>query len=72
MDIIQVEKILADMQQPAFRRAQIMTALLRDAFQPIPEHVDIYREINENVYKHLSDTTDALLRKSHEILAKHS
>ena len=45
---------------------------VRDSFQPIPEHVDIYREINENVYRHLSDTTDALLRKSHEILTKHS
>jgi len=43
---------------------------VRDSFQPIPEHVDIYREINENVYKHLADQTDALLRKSHEILTK--
>jgi len=44
---------------------------VRDSFQPIPEHVDIYREINENVYRHLADQTDALLRKSHEILTKH-
>lgn len=45
MDIIQVEKILADMQQPAFRRAQIMTALLRDGVTSFADVTTIGKEL---------------------------
>ncbi|MBK5241793.1 FGGY-family carbohydrate kinase [Clostridium sp.] len=39
----------------------------RDSFMPIYENVKIYKEMNENVYKHITDYTDELLKKSHEI-----
>lgn len=42
----------------------------RDTFEPIQENVSLYKEINENVYKHLADYTDELLKKSHDIFAK--
>lgn len=40
----------------------------RDSFVPIPENVTLYKKINENVYKHLAEDTDSVLRRSHEIL----
>jgi len=39
----------------------------RDTFVPIPENVALYKKINENVYKHLAEITDPVLRKSHDI-----
>ncbi|MFT5872737.1 MAG: sugar (pentulose or hexulose) kinase [Clostridium sp.] len=39
----------------------------RDTFMPIDENVKLYKEMNENVYKHITDCTDELLKKSHEI-----
>ncbi|MGH4140037.1 FGGY-family carbohydrate kinase [Clostridium sp.] len=39
----------------------------RDTFMPIDENVKIYKEMNENVYKHITDCTDELLKKSHKI-----
>jgi sugar (pentulose or hexulose) kinase len=39
----------------------------RDTFMPIGENVKIYKDINENVYKHITDCTDELLKRSHEI-----
>jgi sugar (pentulose or hexulose) kinase len=42
----------------------------RDTFMPIPENVAIYKEINENVYKHITACTDELLKKSHAIFNK--
>jgi sugar (pentulose or hexulose) kinase len=39
----------------------------RDTFVPIPENVALYKKINENVYKHLAQVTDSVLRRSHEI-----
>jgi len=39
----------------------------RDTFMPIDENVKIYKEMNENVYKHITSYTDELLKKSHEI-----
>ena len=41
----------------------------RDTFLPVAENVSLYKEINENVYRHLADHNDELLRKSHEIFA---
>lgn len=41
----------------------------RDTFVPIPENVSLYKEINDNVYKHLAGNNDALLKKSYEIFA---
>jgi len=42
----------------------------RDTFIPIDENVKRYKEMNENVYKHISSYTDELLNKSHEIFKK--
>jgi len=42
---------------------------IRDTFSPISENVLLYKEINENVYRHLAEQNDELLRKSHEIFA---
>lgn len=39
----------------------------RDTFMPIEENVKLYKEMNENVYKHIIPYTDELLKKSHEI-----
>jgi sugar (pentulose or hexulose) kinase len=39
----------------------------RDTFMPIPENVALYKEINENVYRHIAAHTDELLKKSHAI-----
>jgi len=39
----------------------------RDTFVPINENVRIYKEINENVYKHITSYTDELLKKSYKI-----
>lgn len=41
----------------------------RDTFEPIPENVELYKEINEKVYKRLVPDTDELLKVSHEIFA---
>lgn len=42
---------------------------IRDTFEPIAENVSLYRAINDQVYRHLADQTDDLLKKSHEIFA---
>lgn len=39
----------------------------RDTFMPIYENVKLYKEMNENVYMHITSYTDELLKKSHEI-----
>ena len=39
----------------------------RDVFEPIPENVSLYRDINENVYRHITESTDGLLKRSYEI-----
>lgn len=39
----------------------------RDTFMPIEKSVKLYKEINENVYKHITSYTDELLKKSHAI-----
>ncbi len=40
----------------------------RDVFDPIPQNVSLYKELNEQVYRKLSTRTDDLLRRSHDIL----
>ncbi|NCA99719.1 MAG: sugar kinase [Clostridia bacterium] len=42
---------------------------IRDTFQPIDENVRLYQAINEQVYRHLAEQTEDLLKKSHEIFA---
>ncbi|MBC7959467.1 MAG: sugar kinase [Vallitaleaceae bacterium] len=42
----------------------------RDTFLPIEENVRLYKEINEKVYSKIADSTDELLRISHDILNK--
>jgi len=42
----------------------------RDVFNPIAENVKIYKTINEEVYRHLAETNDNLLKKSHDIFSK--
>jgi len=39
----------------------------RDVFNPVAENVELYRKINEEVYCHIADHTDELLRKSQNI-----
>ncbi len=39
----------------------------RDTFRPVPEHAELYREINEKVYTQIVPRTDELLKRSHEI-----
>jgi sugar (pentulose or hexulose) kinase len=40
----------------------------RDTFRPVPENVELYREINEKVYTQIVPRTDELLKRSHEII----
>jgi len=42
----------------------------RDTFMPIPENVELYKEINEKVYKNITSYTDELLKISHNIFNK--
>ncbi len=42
----------------------------RDTFMPIEGNVEIYKKVNENVYKDITLYTDELLKKSHEIFKK--
>ncbi len=35
----------------------------RDTFQPIPENVSLYKDINENVYRHLASQNEELLKE---------
>mgnify|MGYP004703909201 CR=1 FL=1 len=43
---------------------------IRDCFTPAEANVSLFREINENVYRHLAGQNEALLKKSHEIFAR--
>jgi sugar (pentulose or hexulose) kinase len=43
----------------------------RDTFTPIRENVDLYRRINEEVYQHIVQETDDLLKRSHRIFHPH-
>jgi sugar (pentulose or hexulose) kinase len=42
----------------------------RDTFIPIPKNVELYKEINDTVYKDITSYTDELLKKSHNIFNK--
>jgi len=55
---------------PSRRDAVDNMVRIRDTFDPIPENVSLYREINETVYRHLPGYTDEPLRRSHEIFAR--
>ncbi len=39
----------------------------KDMFEPVPDHVALYKRINEEVYQHLAAETDGLLKRSHAI-----
>jgi sugar (pentulose or hexulose) kinase len=39
----------------------------KDTFTPVPEHVDLYDKINQEVYQHIVPATDSLLRASHQV-----
>jgi sugar (pentulose or hexulose) kinase len=39
----------------------------KDTFQPVPEHAQLYRRINDEVYRHIVPHTDDLLKKSHAL-----
>jgi sugar (pentulose or hexulose) kinase len=41
---------------------------VKDIFKPIPENVQIYKKLNNEVYKGLTDHTDEVLKKTHTIL----
>lgn len=41
---------------------------VKDIFSPIPENVAIYRRLNEEVYKDLTNYTDKVLEKTFELL----
>ncbi|MBN2860564.1 MAG: sugar kinase [Sphaerochaetaceae bacterium] len=40
----------------------------RDTFYPIKENVELYHEMNEQVYRHLASQNDELLKRSHAIM----
>gem|GEM_PF-6452762 len=39
----------------------------RDTFTPVKENVELYREMNEQVYRHLASQNEELLKRSHAI-----
>lgn len=39
----------------------------KDTFQPVPENAELYRRINDEVYRHIAPHTDELLKKSHAL-----
>ncbi|MBO0428089.1 sugar kinase [Vagococcus fluvialis] len=41
---------------------------VKDVFKPIPENVQIYKKLNNEVYKGLTEHTDEVLKKTHAIL----
>lgn len=41
---------------------------VKDIFKPIPENVQIYKKLNNEVYKGLTEHTDEVLKKTHTIL----
>lgn len=41
---------------------------VKDIFKPIPENVEIYNRLNEEVYKNLTEQTDIILQKTHKVL----
>lgn len=41
---------------------------VKDVFKPIPENVQIYKKLNNEVYKGLTEHTDDVLKKTHAIL----
>ncbi|MFI3685597.1 FGGY-family carbohydrate kinase [Vagococcus fluvialis] len=41
---------------------------VKDIFKPIPENVQIYKKLNNEVYKELTKHTDEVLKKTHAIL----
>ncbi|MDD3659486.1 MAG: FGGY-family carbohydrate kinase [Lachnospiraceae bacterium] len=43
----------------------------KDTFYPVLEHVELYRELNDNVYSKICEATDELLKKSHEIIERY-
>lgn len=43
----------------------------RDTFTPISQNVALYKDINQNVYRKLTSSTDEILKKSHEILNRY-
>ncbi|MDA3835087.1 MAG: FGGY-family carbohydrate kinase [Spirochaetales bacterium] len=42
----------------------------KDVFTPIDEHTELYKEMNEQVYKHVTEYTDSIFRKSYPIFGK--
>jgi len=42
----------------------------KDIFTPINENVALYKELEENVYRHIAHSVDGLLKESHNILNK--
>ncbi|MDY0290204.1 MAG: FGGY-family carbohydrate kinase [Sphaerochaeta sp.] len=43
---------------------------IKDTFVPIAEHVALYKEIDEKVYRHIALQVDGLLQASHAVLSK--
>lgn len=43
---------------------------IKDTFTPIPEHVALYKEIEEKVYRHIADQVEGLLQASHAVFSK--
>lgn len=43
---------------------------IKDTFVPIAEHVALYKELEEKVYRHIATQVDDLLQASHALLSK--
>lgn len=42
---------------------------VKDTFYPNPQNVELYEQLNKQVYKNISNYTDEILKKSYEILS---
>jgi sugar (pentulose or hexulose) kinase len=52
---------------PDFDTAVARMEQPRQRFLPRPEHVDLYRQVSETVFRHVRDATDPILQRSYPI-----
>ncbi|MBV6373236.1 FGGY-family carbohydrate kinase [Enterococcus casseliflavus] len=55
---------------PSYEEAVQKMVKVKDIFKPKPENVSIYKKLNVEVYKSLTEHTDEVLKKTHSILSR--
>ena len=50
-----------------YREAVAGMVRVRDVFEPCEAHHQLYRQMNEQVYRHITGYTDAILKRSHSL-----